>query len=291
MKNWIKGMAVGVLALGLAACNAPAEPKTDTETGKKVELEEPSGLTAQEVFEKATAASAEQTSMQAAMNIDQLIEIPSQDLTMNSKINMDMDMIIDPLAMYQKMDVDMGEQGAMKMEVYMTEEGFFMNESESGQWIKLPSEMYEELLGEVGSADPTLDMSMFKEFVEDFKFEQTDDEYILKLSASGDKFSKLFKELAMENLPAGVDANAEAAELMENIEVTSLEYEIFIDKKTFYTNAFNMKMDMTMVVDGEEMRLDQKIDAKLSKINEIDKIEIPQEVLDNALDINEAMGQ
>lgn len=35
MKNWIKGMAVGVLALGLAACNAPAEPKTDTETGKK----------------------------------------------------------------------------------------------------------------------------------------------------------------------------------------------------------------------------------------------------------------
>lgn len=225
------------------------------------------------------------------MNIDQLIEIPSQDLTMNSKINMDMDMIIDPLAMYQKMDVDMGEQGAMKMEVYMTEEGFFMNESESGQWIKLPSEMYEELLGEVGSADPTLDMSMFKEFVEDFKFEQTDDEYILKLSASGDKFSKLFKELAMENLPAGVDANAEAAELMENIEVTSLEYEIFIDKKTFYTNAFNMKMDMTMVVDGEEMRLDQKIDAKLSKINEIDKIEIPQEVLDNALDINEAMGQ
>ena len=56
--------------------------------------------------------------------------------------------------------------------------------------MKLPDEMYEEMLGEVGSADPTLDMNMFKEFVEDFKFEQTDDEYILKLSASGDKFSQ-----------------------------------------------------------------------------------------------------
>lgn len=291
MKNWITGMAAGVLVLGLAACSAPAEPKTDTETGKKVELEEPSGMTAQEVFDKATEASAEQTSMQAAMNINQLIEIPSQDLTINSKIKMDMDMIIDPLAMHQNMDVDMGEQGVMAMEVYMTEEGFYMNESGSGQWIKMPAEMYEDLLGEVGSADPTLDMNMFNGFVEDFKFEQTDDEYILKLSASGNKFSKLFKEIAMENLPAGVDPNAEVAELMENIEVKSLEYEIFIDKKTFYTNAFNMKMDMTMVVEGEEMRLDQKINAKLSKINEIEAIKIPQEVLDNALDINEAMGQ
>jgi len=112
-----------------------------------------------------------------------------------------------------------------------------------------------------------------------------------KLFTSGDKFSKLFKEIAMENLPAGVDANAEAAELMENTEVKSLEYEIFIDKKTFYTNAFNMKLDMTMIVEGKEMRLNQKVNAKLSKINEIEKIIIPQEVLDNALDINEMMGQ
>ncbi|WP_203248192.1 DUF6612 family protein [Sporosarcina beigongshangi] len=291
MKNWIKGMAVGVLALGLAACNTPAEPKTDAETGKKVELEEPSGLTAQEVFEKATEASAEQVSMHATMNINQLMEIPGQEGTMNSKIKMDMDMVVDPLAMYQKMDVDMGEQGVTEMEIYMTEEGFFMNDPMSGQWLKLPAEMYEDLLAQAGSADPTLDMNMFKEFVEDFKFEQTDDEYILKLSASGEKFSKLFKEIAMENLPADVDASAEAAELMENIEMKSLEYEIYIDKKTFYTNAFNMKMDMKMQVDGEEMRIDQKVNAKLSKINEIDKIEIPQEILDNALDINEAMGQ
>lgn len=276
-------MAAGVLALGLAACSTAAEPKTDTEKVSK--------MTAQEVFDKATVASGEQTSMSADMNIAQLIEIPGEDQTINSKIKMDMDMIIDPLSMYQKMDVDMGEQGAMAMEIYMTEEGFFMNEPESNQWMKLPGEMYEDMLGEVGSADPTLDMTMFQEFVEDFKFEQTDDEYILKLSASGDKFSKLFKEIAMDNLPAGVDANADAAELMENINVTSLEYEIFIDKKTFYTNAFNMKMDMTMLVEGEEMRIDQQVNAKLSKINEIDKIEIPQEVLDNAVDITEAMGQ
>ena len=124
---------------------------------------------------------------------------------MNSKIKMDMDMVMEPLAMYQKMDVDMGEQGKMEMEIYMTDAGFFMKDPESGQWIKLPGEMYEEMSGQDGGADPTLDMNIFKEFVEDFKFEQTDDDYILTLSAAGEKFSKLFKKVAAENMPAGVE--------------------------------------------------------------------------------------
>ena len=63
------------------------------------------------------------------------------------------------------------------------------------------------------------------------------------------------------------------------------------DKKTFYTNAFNMKMDMTMKVEGEEIQIDQKVNADISKINEIKNIKIPQEVIDNAVDINETMAQ
>ncbi len=292
MKNWMKGIAVGILVLGLAACNAKAEPKTDPETGKKVEVENQGTMTAQEVYKKSLKASEEQTSMHAKMEIDQLIEVSDQNYKMNNKINLDMDMVIEPLAMYQKMQVDMGEQGTMKMEIYMTEEGFFMNEPTTGQWIKLPNEMYEDMAGQISSgADPTLDMNMFKEFVDDFKFEQTDDEYILTLSASGEKFSKLFKEMAMKNMPADLGVNEEDANIMENINVKSLEYEIFIDKKTFYTNAFNMEMDMTMLIEGDEMHIVQKIKADLSKINDIKKIEVPQEVLDNAVDINEQVGQ
>lgn len=292
MNNWMKGIAAGILVLGLGACGKTAEPKTDPDTGKKVEVQNKSDMTAQEVYEKVMAVSEEQKSMHAKMDIDQLIKVPSQEFEMNSKINMDMDMVMEPLSMYQKMKMDMGEQGKMDMEIYMTDAGFFMKDPESGDWIKLPNEMYEEMSGQLsGGADPTLDMNMFKEFTDDFKFEQTDDAYILTLSAAGDKFSKLFKKVATENMPAGMEMNEEQAEVMENMEVKSLEYEIFIDKKTFYTNAFNMKMDMKMEVEGEEMHIDQKVKADISKINEIDTIKIPQEILDNAVDINESMGQ
>lgn len=292
MKKWIKGFGIGILALGLAACNDTAEPKEDPETGKTEEVENESTMTAQEVYQKSLEVSEEQKSMHAKMDIEQTINVPSEEFEMNSEIKMEMDMVIDPVEMYQKMTMDMGEEGSMDIEMYMTGDGFYMNDPESGQWIKLPSDMYEDMIGEMsGGADPTLDMEMFKEFIEDFKFEQTEDEYILILSASGDKFTGLLKEIAQDNIPAGLEMSEEETELMENMKVNSLEFEIFIDKESFYTNAFNMDMDMTMNVEGQEMNIVQKVKADISKINEIGKIEIPQEVLDNAIDINEVMGE
>jgi len=292
MKKWLKGLGVGVLALGLAACGSAAEPKKDAETGEKVELENKSEMTAQEVYSKAMEVSEEQKSMHAVMDINQKISIPSQDLNMDSKIKMDMDVIVEPLSMHQNMKMDMGEMGKMDMELYMNESGFFMNDPESGQWIKMPKDMYDEMMAQMGGeTDPTLDMKMFNEFKDDFKFEQTDDEYILTLSASGDKFSSLMKELMGSALPAEMDMTEEDAEMLENMDVKSLEVVMYIDKETFYTNAFDLDMDMTMKVEEEEMRIVQKMKSVISKINEIDEIVVPQEVIDEAVDLEELMNQ
>ncbi len=292
MKNWMKGLAGGIMVFGLAACSEPAELKTDTETGKKVEVEKESKMTAQEVYDKATLVAKDQKSMHAEMDIDQAIEIPSQELNMDSTTKMSVDMIVEPLAMYQQMTMDMGEQGSMETEVYATEEGFFMYEPQNKQWLKMPADMSGDMMGQMsGGADPSLDMSIFSEVADEFKFEQTNEEYILTLKASGEKFSELFKKIASENLPAEMDFGEAGEDVLENMDVKSLNYEIFIDKKTFYTNAFNMDMDMTMSVEGEKMHVIQKMKAIISKINEFDEIKIPKDVLENAVDINEMMNE
>ena len=292
MKKWIKGLGVGVLALGLAACGSAAEPKEDAETGKKVELENKSEMTAQEVYSKAMEVSEEQKSMHAVMDIDQTISMPSQEVEMDSKIKMDMDIIVDPLAMHQNMTMDMGELGSMDMELYMNESGFYMNDPESGQWIKMPADMYDEMMARMGGeTDPTLDMKLFEEFKDEFKFEQTDDEYILTLSASGDKFSGLMKELMGSSLPADMEMTEEETEILNNMDVKSLEVVMYIDKETFYTNAFDLDMDMTMKIEEEEMRIVQKMKSVITKINEIDEIVVPQEVIDGAVDFEELMQQ
>ena len=230
--------------------------------------------------------------MHAVMDIDQTISMPSQEFEMDSKIKMDMDIIVDPMAMHQNMTMDMGELGSMDMELYMNETGFYMNDSESGQWMKMPAEMYEEMMaGMGGETDPTLDMKLFKEFKDDFKFEQTNDEYILTLAASGDKFSGLMKELMGSSLPADMEMTEEEAEILNNMDVKSLEVVMYIDKETFYTNAFDLDMDMTMKIEEEEMHIVQKMKSVITKINEIDEIVVPQEVIDGAVDFEELMQQ
>ena len=189
MKNWIKGIATGVLVLGLAACGSTAEVKPGTDTSKKSEL------TIQEVFQKAQEASEKQNSMHAKMDIEQNMDSPVEGLNMDSKIKMDMDVVMDPLAMHQVIKMDMGEAGIMETEIYLTEDGFLMKDPESEEWMKLPEELYEELMGSMAdSADPSLDLNSLEKYVEDFTFEQDDDQYILKLKASGDEFRNLVKE-------------------------------------------------------------------------------------------------
>jgi len=300
LKNWLKGLAIVMLALALSACNSTATPKTETpadpdtneETGKEAneKADEQSELTAMEVYEKAMEASEDLKSMHAKMDIQQKIEVPSEDLKMDSKIKMDMDMVMEPLAMYQKMNMDMGEQGAMDTEIYMTDAGFFMFDPETEQWLKFPKEMSDDMMEQMGGGtDPTPDMEMFKEFTDDFKFEQTDDEFILTLSAEGEKFNSLMKNAIADSMPAGMEMGEEEAELMENMNVKSLNFEIFIDKETFQTNAFNMDMDMTMAMEGQEMHIIQQMKSIISQVNEIEKIDVPQDVLDNAVDITDAM--
>ncbi len=292
MSNWVKGLAIGLLLVVLTACNAPAEPKKNTETGKPEKVQNESGMTAKEVYVKAMEASESQKSLHAKMNINHKIEIPSQDVNMNSNTKMDMDLIIEPMAIYQKMTMDMSELGAIDSEIYATDKGFFMYEVENNQWLMMPTEMNEEMITQMsGGASPTIDMSMFQKFADEFKFEQTDDEYILSIKASGEKFNELFKEVASDNMPPEMNLEEGGEDILESMNVKSVYYEIFIDKKTFHTNSFNMDLDLTADIDGEEMHMIQKMTAEISKINKIDKIEVPQEVLDNAVDVSSLMNE
>lgn len=292
MKKWLQGIGIGALALGLAACGSAAEPKTDPETGKKVEVTNKSDMTAQEVYSKAMEVSAEQKSMHAVMDIEQNMSIPSEEMNLDSKIKMDMDMIVDPMALHQTMSMDMGEMGATDMELYMTDAGFFMHDAQMDQWIKMPNDMYEEMMASMGGeTDPTLDLQMFKDFKDDLKFEQTDDEYILTLNASGDKLNNLVQKLIGDAMPIEGAMTEEEQEVYDNMNVKSLDLTIYIDKKTFYTNAFDMDMDLTMKVEEEEMHMVQKMKSVITKINEIDEIVVPKEVLDEAVSLEDLMGE
>lgn len=282
MKKWMTLMAASVLTLGLAACNETATPTSETTK------ENTSEVTLQDVFSKSLKQSEKLESLSASIEMTQLIEFPSQEISMETTSKMDMDMMVEPLSLYQKGTTSMTMPGAessdqldeMKIESYMTDQGFFIFDSMSKQWTKLPADMYEQIMSmSQNQADPSQQLKDLEGFLEDFTFEQTDSEYVLKLSASGEKFNNLIQKQLADTMP---DMMVEEQELLKNMNVEKVNYEIFIDKKTFNTTALNMVMDMTMAVEGEEMKLSQDMKSTFSNYNDVEPIKVPQDILDNA---------
>ncbi|WP_313236399.1 DUF6612 family protein [Sporosarcina ureae] len=286
MKKWTTILTAGTLALVLSACGQTAEPKEDPMTGEREEVVVKSELTAGEVMEKANAAAETQQSMHSDMEIMQTLEMGDEKQDINSTI--DMDMILEPLAMRQTMNMQIGGE-EMAIEQYMTEEGFFMKDPQSGGWIKLPNELYEEVTSQMaGVTESPVDFTMYKEYAEDFTFEETDDEYVLTLIGSGEKFSELMQEMLEKHMPAGADE----AKLKEtDIKVEKVDIQFTIDKKTFFTKAFDMDMVTTMDEQGQQVKVTQNMKGTMTKINEIDEIKVPKEILDSAQEMDQVMNQ
>ena len=103
--------------------------------------------------------------------------------------------------------------------------------------------------------------------------------YVLKLSASGDKFNELIKKQVTETITA---MKLDQENMLKDMNIEKVDYEIFIDKKTFNTKVFNMDLKMSVSVEGEEMKMSQDLKSTFYKFNEIEPITVPQEVLDKA---------
>lgn len=287
MKKWTQLVAASVLTMGLAACGQTAEPTP--ETGK----EETSNLTLEEVFDKSMKVSNETESLSAKIDMTQKMEQPSQDLSMETASVMDMDITMDPLALYQTGTTTMKADGSekaesMKMEMYMTEAGFFMNDETTGQWIKMPSEMYDQITQmSKQQSDPSQQLKQLEAFKDDFNFEQTDSEYVLKLAAAGDKFNALIEDQMSQFMPEveGEDNQAMVDELMAGMNIEKVNYTIYIDKETFQTNKMDVVMDMTMEMDGQSMEITQDMKADYSNYNGVEPIAVPEEISNNAVEM------
>lgn len=117
-----------------------------------------------------------------------------------------------------------------------------------------------------------------KSFIDDFSFEQTDDEYVLTLDAEGDKFKALIDE--------EIEKSMQGMELGENpldgLTIDQINYVLYIDKDTFDTNKMDMNFDLKMNVEGNEMVMNTKSVITYTEFDHLKTIDIPQEVIDNA---------
>lgn len=178
------------------------------------------------------------------------------------------------------MNMSMGIPGmSMDFEIYMVDETMYMNVF--GQWVKAEDEEFQ--FDELDQLNEN-DLEKYKQFAETFEMTEEDDVYVLKLSESGDEFAEILKpflEASMQDMgeDTGFDEDF-LEEILEDIDVKEIELELHIDKETMFVTK--QTLESTMEVDGETLEL--KVEATLSNFNEIDPIEVPKDVIENAID-------
>lgn len=280
MKKWITVFMASLFILILAACSDTAEPTPETDKVTELTLEE--------VYNKSIERQQELTSVSADLKVDQdmTLNVNGESIEVSAKSDMKMDMVNDPLSMYLNGTTTMQgpESANVNMEMYMTEDGLFMHESVTNQWMKMPSEQFDAIMGQsAGQADPEEQLEALKGFINDFKFEQTDKEYKLTMDAAGEQFKQYMLEQMQQNNNMALP---EDQQVLENMTFDKINYVITIDKETFDILNMYMVADLNIEIDGQSMSM--KMDTKIvyNNFNGVQSIEVPQEVIDQAVEVN-----
>ena len=283
MKKYYIGAILGLAVFALAACGDSATP-IDGTTKK-------SDLALEQVFNNAMERQESLQSVKADMTMEQAtaMTVEGEEIQMTSSTNMEMSLTAKPMALFADGTMSMTMAGQeesfnMPLKMYLTEaDGFYMNDMMSGGWVKFPNDMYEDLLAQVGAnADAQEQLQQLEPFLEDFKFEQTDGEYILTLHANGEKFNEMILEQVTGTLSQQL--GEEGQSVFDGIKIEDAKYIITIDKETFDMKKIDMDFVMTMDVEGVLAKVNTSSTITYSSFNEIDTITIPQDVLNTAID-------
>ncbi|MGF9976755.1 DUF6612 family protein [Viridibacillus arvi] len=275
MKKWFLPIVMLLVVGVLGACNA------NEKVGD-------SDVTAKELYEKTLKQQEALKSYSANGDIKQSMVFKNgeEEMSIDLLSDMKMDIIADPLSSYftsttKMKDVSAEEAMDIKMEGYMTDKGFYMKESTLNQWMKMPKEQYDVVLGSYKEqSDPSEQLKKLSEFVEDFKVDTEGDKYVLTLKAEGEKFTKFIKtevEAQLEQMAQGAEKPA-----IDDMKFDDVEYIIYINKDDYNIEHMKTIMNMTMKVEGNEVKMKTDTDLKLSNFNSVKPITVPKEVTEKA---------
>lgn len=278
-----------LLAFTLAACSDDTDaPAAGTEE-EKAEVEE---LTADDVLKKSIEAAQNMESAEVSMEMTQKTEVPNEELSFTTVTSTDAQIMMDPLQMYQNGVITVeanGETQEQEMELYLVDNEMYMYDSTFEQWLKMDASTFP--VDQLEQQNPVEQLELMQSFTNDMEMEESDDQYTLKITGNGEELMDFTREAMQEYMDGELMAQLEqeGIDIFESMSIENIYYELAIDKETFETKALNLDMNMSIEAEGETLNLDQSVVSEYTGVNTVDSIEIPEEVKDGAVDLEEEL--
>ncbi|MFB4212073.1 DUF6612 family protein [Shouchella sp. JSM 1781072] len=257
------------------------------------EVQENESLSIEEVLQRTEDAMNDVNSFRTEMDMTYDVEADGEDgnESMQVGLNTMIDAIADPLAFEMSTTISASELGVdIGMDQYFVDGNFYMQSPLGGEWMSMDisdeMEMEEEL-----QVDEQEQLQMLRDMMDQIEMTEEDNTYVISMEGNNEEVQELiywYMDMGGQNEMALPQEELEM--MMENMEIENMSYSLVIDQETFRQQSVVMNVDMMMEEDGESMSFTMDIDGTYSMYNEIDSIDIPDEVIENSVDLGEEFG-
>ena len=227
-----------------------------------------SNIDKKEVIEKFIAAS------ESTKSGDMLVNMKMTQNQNGNKSDMEMTMnvslILEPIAM--KMEMEMPAQN-LKMTSFIKDNTMYIQNPVDNQWFKqsLTDEIASQFKGYMTNSAVIYDA--MRNNIDKIDIDEKGGNYIISIS----KDSEFLKDAMKQQLAS---TNTAGAQIGDDVKIENIAVKYIVDKNTYLTSSSTVSFDFEM----QGMKMSMEMDAKMSNINNVTDIVIPEEVL-NAKEI------
>lgn len=299
----VKWLVTGlVCTVALVACGNEDATTEETNTNEETEAAASEEGTEEAATEESTdeeaATDDARSILEQSINAMTDVESFNMDMTMNQTMEMEgeepleistnlkMDAIQDPLSFYQVIESPDPMSGEIaEVEQYFVDGEIYTYDPSQDMWIKMSGDLMGMNDIEDLEMSPEEQLETLMGFADDITVEDEGDRYALTINGSGDELKEIAQGLA--NAETDATMQAQMDQLFESMNITKLDYVLYINKETYYQEEMNMNLDMEMDAEGDTITISQVSTGTFGKFNEIDEISVPSEALDNAVEMTE----
>ena len=219
-----------------------------------------------EVIEKFIAASESMKSGDILVNM-KMTQNGNKN-TMNMTTNASL--ILDPLVMKLEMEVPLQN---LKMTSFIKDNIMYIQNPADNQWYKqtLSDEIANQFKSYMNNSNEFY--NAMRNNLDKIDIDEKDGSYIISISKDSD-----FLEEAMKSQLA--NSNTTVGQIGNDVKIENIVVKYIVDKNTYLTSSSTVSFDFEM----QGMKMSMEMDAKMSNINNVTDIVIPEEVL-NAKEI------
>ena len=227
-----------------------------------------SNIDKKEVIEKFIAAS------ESTKSGDMLVNMKMTQNQNGNKSDMEMTMnvslILEPIAM--KMEMEMPAQN-LKMISFIKDNTMYIQNPVDNQWFKqsLTDEIASQFKGYMTNSAVIYDA--MRNNIDKIDIDEKGGNYIISIS----KDSEFLKDAMKQQLAS---TNTAGAQIGDDVKIENIAVKYIVDKNTYLESSSTVSFDFEM----QGMKMSMEMDAKMSNINNVTDIVIPEEVL-NAKEI------